>query len=62
MFSTCMMRSARFLGLNETHNVIVIGIGNLGQAIANYVKFEKFGFQVSSGLFDVNPALQGERW
>lgn len=47
------------LGLNETHNMIVIGIGNLGQAIANYVKFDKFGFRIV-GLFDINPALEGK--
>ena len=47
------------LGLNETHNMIVIGIGNLGQAIANYVKFDKFGFRIV-GLFDTNPALEGK--
>lgn len=46
------------LGLNITHNVIVIGVGNLGQAIANY-NFAKFGFQIV-GLFDVNPALEGK--
>ena len=42
----------------EKHNIIVIGAGNLGQALANYVKFEKRGF-VITGLFDVNPALAG---
>lgn len=49
----------KILGLNETHNVIVIGVGNLGQAIANYVKFERFGFRIV-GLFDVNPKLKGQ--
>ena len=48
----------KILGLNEKHNIIVIGAGNLGQALANYVKFEKIGF-VIIGLFDVNPALKG---
>ena len=47
------------LGLNTTHNVIVIGVGNLGQAIANYMNFEKFGFRIV-GLFDINPALEGK--
>ena len=28
----------KILGLNTTHNIIVIGAGNLGQAITNYVK------------------------
>lgn len=48
----------RILGLNEKHNIIVIGAGNLGQALANYVKFEKLGFVITA-LFDVNPALEG---
>lgn len=48
----------KILGLNQRHNIIVIGAGNLGQALANYVKFEKLGF-VIIGLFDVNPALDG---
>ena len=49
----------KILGLNTTHNIIVIGAGNLGQAITNYVKFEKFGFIITA-LFDVNPELKGE--
>ena len=48
----------KILGLNQTHNIIVIGAGNLGQALANYVKFERLGFRIIA-LFDVNPALQG---
>lgn len=47
------------LGVNDTHNVIVIGAGNLGQAIAGYVKFERVGFKII-GLFDVNPDLKGK--
>lgn len=48
----------KILGINQQYNIIVIGAGNLGQALANYVKFEKRGF-VIIGLFDVNPALKG---
>ena len=48
----------KILGLNQKHNSIVIGAGNLGQALANYVKFEKLGFVITA-LFDVNPALEG---
>ena len=47
----------KILGLNTKHNIIVIGAGNLGQALANYVKFEKHGFMITA-LFDVNPALK----
>ena len=49
----------KILGLNETHNIIVIGAGNLGQALANYTKFEKLGFKIVA-LFDVNPELKGK--
>lgn len=49
----------KILGLNETHHIIIVGAGNLGQALANYVKFEKFGFMVIA-LFDVNPELEGK--
>ncbi len=48
----------KILGLDHQHNIIVVGVGNLGQALANYVKFEKRGFMIT-GLFDVNPELQG---
>lgn len=48
----------KILGVEEDHNIIIIGAGNLGQALANYAAFEKIGF-VLSGIFDVNPRLQG---
>lgn len=48
----------KILGLNQNHNMIIIGAGNLGQALAKYPSFEKSGF-VLKGIFDVNPKLQG---
>ena len=48
----------KILGLNEAHNFIIIGAGNLGQALANYTSFEKSGFYLK-GIFDVNPVLEG---
>ena len=48
----------KILGLDKTHHMIIIGAGNLGQAMANYVQFEKRGFKVV-GIFDVNPVLKG---
>lgn len=38
--------------------MIIVGAGNLGQALANYVEFEKRGFKLV-GIFDVNPVLEG---
>ena len=48
----------KILGLEEDHNIVIIGAGNLGQALANYAASEKRGF-ILSGIFDVNPRLQG---
>lgn len=48
----------KILGLDKKHNMIIIGAGNLGQALANYVAFEKRGF-ILKGIFDVNPRLAG---
>ena len=50
----------KILGLDQQHNIIIIGAGNLGQALANYVKFEKLGFMIIA-LFDVNPDLKGKK-
>lgn len=50
---------ARILGLNEKHNLIIVGAGNLGQALANYMNFERRGFIVQ-GIFDNNPELYGK--
>lgn len=49
---------ARIIGIDRQHNIIVIGAGNLGQAIANYANFEKRGFMIK-GMFDINPRLIG---
>lgn len=49
----------KILGLDCQHNIIIIGAGNLGQALAKYVKFEKLGFVITA-LFDVNPQLKGK--
>ena len=49
---------AKILGIDKQHNLIIIGAGNLGQAIANYANFERRGFMIK-GMFDVNPRLIG---
>ncbi len=48
----------KILGLDKQYNIIIIGAGNLGQALANYADFERRGFIVK-GIFDVNPRLVG---
>ncbi len=48
----------KILGVDRKHNMIIVGAGNLGQALANYAAFERSGF-VTKGLFDINPTLAG---
>lgn len=48
----------RILGLDKQHRLIIVGAGNLGQALANYMNFEKRGF-LMQGIFDVDPKLYG---
>ncbi len=50
----------RILGLDRTHKMIIIGAGNLGQALANYMNFERRGF-LFKGIFDNNPELWGRK-
>lgn len=50
----------KILNLSQQHNMVVIGAGNMGKAIANYGNFQKRGFKVI-GLFDINPELVGRK-
>jgi redox-sensing transcriptional repressor len=49
---------ARTLGLSEHRSVVLIGIGNLGQALAGYHGFASRGFRIA-GLVDTDPARVG---
>ena len=49
----------KILGLDKQHNFIIIGAGNLGRALGNYLNFERRGF-IFKGMFDSNPALVGQ--
>ena len=46
------------LGLDKEYKMVIIGAGNLGQAIANHTYYYKAGFVVC-GIFDINPRLEG---
>lgn len=48
----------KILGLDRKYNMIIIGAGNLGQALVNYSDFERRGFYVRC-IFDINPKLVG---
>ncbi|HSM02219.1 MAG TPA: redox-sensing transcriptional repressor Rex [Acidimicrobiia bacterium] len=46
------------LGLEEDWAVVIVGIGNLGRALANFAGFEERRFRIV-GLFDVDPRKVG---
>lgn len=48
----------KILGLDKKHNFIIVGAGNLGRALGNYMNFERRGF-IFRGMFDRNPELIG---
>lgn len=50
----------RELGLTQHWPIVIVGIGNLGQALANYRGFAERGFEVAA-LVDIDPAKQGSR-
>lgn len=47
------------LGVNNGYKAVIIGMGNLGKAIASHMKFSKSGFNII-GLFDSDKTLAGE--
>jgi redox-sensing transcriptional repressor len=51
---------SRQLGLNQDRPVVIVGVGNLGHALAGYGGFVARGFRVMA-LFDADPAKLGER-
>jgi redox-sensing transcriptional repressor len=50
---------SRALGLTEDWPVAIVGMGNLGHALASYSGFVTKGFRIVA-LFDDDPALRGE--
>ncbi|QAT39288.1 redox-sensing transcriptional repressor Rex [Clostridium sp. JN-9] len=49
---------SNILGLTREYKTIIVGAGNIGQALANYSDFQKLGFNIVS-IFDINPKLIG---
>ena len=43
------------LGLDQSYKMVVVGVGNLGTAIANHTSYYKTGF-VIDGIFEVSPS------
>ena len=49
---------ADILGMNRSHNAVILGAGNLGRALIENFHFEKNGFELSAA-FDVSPSIIG---
>lgn len=49
----------KILGLDKKHNFVIIGAGNLGRALGNYMNFERRGF-IFRGIFDKDKTLVGQ--
>lgn len=50
---------ASILGLTRNYRLVIVGAGNIGQALAKYEGFAQKGFEVIA-LFDVDEALIGQ--
>ncbi|HET7712380.1 MAG TPA: redox-sensing transcriptional repressor Rex [Thermoanaerobaculia bacterium] len=48
------------LGIDQTRNVIIIGAGNLGMALADYHGFNSSGFHIAA-MLDTDPGKIGRR-
>lgn len=55
-----MNQIQRELGLDQSSPVIVVGLGNLGQALANHGGFGERGFPIVA-LFDIDPGKIGRK-
>ncbi len=49
---------AKILNIDNEHEMIIVGAGHLGQALANYTNFRKRGFIVKA-IFDKDPSIIG---
>jgi len=54
-----LFQMSRALGLTQDWPVVIVGIGNLGQALANYGGFTSRGFPIAA-LVDADPAKVGD--
>ncbi len=49
----------KILGMDRVTTIILIGAGNLGQALANYTNYRKRGFCIDA-IFDIDPEKIGK--
>lgn len=51
----------RYMGLSNHKQVILVGVGKLGQALLGYTSFKKFGLEIIAA-FDSNSPLIGQKF
>ena len=52
-------RIGQILGIDREHRMVIVGVGNIGSAVAHYPTFRKEGFSIQA-LFDASPARVGQ--
>ena len=60
MITPLRQTTAEIIGLNNAYKAILIGAGNLGQAIVSHVSFERYGFSLA-GICDNSPDKIGNQ-
>lgn len=50
----------KIIGINKQYKTVVIGLGNIGQAITQYEGFKDSGFKIQA-LFDKSPKMIGKK-
>ncbi len=49
----------KILGLTRSYSAVIVGVGNIGAALAHYAGFEKEGLKITA-LFDADKAMLGK--
>lgn len=52
---------ARIIGVDRKYSMVIVGAGNIGQALSNYTQFGSEGYDILA-LFDANPELVGMKF
>jgi len=56
--SALLGQVSQILGVNRARKLVLVGVGHLGQALANYDGFREHGFNISA-VFDADPSKIG---
>jgi len=56
--SSLLAQVSQILGVNRARKLALVGVGHLGQALANYDGFREHGFNISA-VFDADPSKIG---